>query len=78
MLLWVRRVGVDLIELQVVRKPRTKMYGSSDQGDFQSDLLGELVTFVCLQYHSLSLRYMVRDQSGRARVLLVVASWVIL
>ena len=34
-------VGIDLIELQVVREPRTKMYGSSNWGDFQSDLLGE-------------------------------------
>lgn len=47
-------VDIDLIELQVVREPRTKMYGSSDRGDFQSDLLGEhFFLFVCLQYHSL-------------------------
>lgn len=32
-------VDIDLIELQVVREPRIKMYGSSDGGDFQSDLL---------------------------------------
>lgn len=34
-------VDIDLIELQVVREPRIKMYGSSDGGDFQSDLLWE-------------------------------------
>lgn len=61
-------VDVDLIELQVVRKPRTKMYGSSDRGDFQSDLLGEHF-FVCLFIVSFSWqRYMGRDQSGRASV----------
>ena len=38
-------VGIDVTELQVVREPRTKMYGSSDRGDFQSDLLGELFFF---------------------------------
>lgn len=46
-------VDIDLIELQVVREPRIKMYGSSDGGDFQSDLLWEHFFFF-LQYHALS------------------------
>lgn len=44
-------VDIDLIELQVVREPRIKMYGSSDGGDFQSDLLWG--HFFFLQYHAL-------------------------
>ena len=46
-------VDIDLTELQVVREPRTKMDGSSDRGDFQSDLLGE--HFFCLFAYSIIL-----------------------
>lgn len=42
------KVDIDLIEVQVLREPRTKIYGSSDGGDFSQIHLGSFSCKVML------------------------------